>query len=150
MSRRAIFHGAVLIAIAGCIAATASPPAVSQPASGCRATDAVVVPRHLLYFRDLLTSTDSERVSVREHFGLPAASANKVNLVTKAATCVNAANALNTHRGEAGTDRFVWVYTLGTNAFAVEDPSIPAGQGEYTPIYIFSKTWTYKVTIAGM
>jgi hypothetical protein len=42
----------------------------------------------------------------------------------------------------------VWVYALGNNYFAVEDPGMPAFPGEPTFIYIFTKTWTYKVTAA--
>jgi hypothetical protein len=102
--------------IALILAFTAAPvtQAMAQT-SGCQPADTIIVPEHLAYFKELLTSTDSARKAVRDSLGLAAVSAMKVSLVTKSSTCVGAVNALNEHRQESGVVRRVWVYALGSD-----------------------------------
>jgi hypothetical protein len=108
-----------------------------------------VVPDHLTYFRDLLTTTDPARAAVRDSLGLTKTTASKVNLVTKAATCTSAVTALNAQRREPNTVRQVWVCTLG-NDFAVEDPALVVAPGEYRPIYLFSSKFVPQRTLVGI
>jgi hypothetical protein len=121
-------------------------PAVAQSTSGCRAADTKIVPRRLAYFRGLLTTTAPVRVAIRDTFGLSAVSASKINLVTKASTCVAAVNAMNAISQSVGKVRQVWVYTLGTN-YAVEDPA-DQEPGQYRLIYLFTNSHVYKSTMA--
>ena len=123
-----------------------APPSLVAQSSGCRPADTVAVPRRLSYFRDLLTTTDPARVAVRDSLGLSATNVNKINLVTKNSTCVNAVNAMNTQRQQSGKVRQVWVYTLGNN-YAVEDPA-DQEPGQYRLIYLFSNSNVYKRTLA--
>jgi hypothetical protein len=137
------------VALAGLVLAGAPHGGFAQSTSGCRTADTVVVPQRLVYFQDLLTATAPNRVAVRDSLGLSPTTASKVSLVTKSATCASAVTALNSQRGEAGTIRSVWVYKLGSD-YGVEDPALPVGPGEYTPIYIFSSRFEYKRTLAGL
>jgi hypothetical protein len=137
--------GAVLVLNVGASAPSFRTPAPisAQEASGCRPADTDRVPTHLAYFKAKLANTDSAAIKFRNMFLLDAVAANKVTLVTKSTTCVSGATAVNTVRGEPGTNRQVWVYALGNN-FAVEDPEIPTPPlGEY-PIYFFDKNWVLK------
>ena len=135
--------------LTACVNASSSPALAASANSGCRPPDSFFVQARLDYFRMLLTSTDSALVAARESYGLSVVGANRINLVTNMSTCLSAANALNTQRGEAGTSRLVWVYALG-NDYAVVDPDIPPVPGESDPIYLFSHNWTYKVTLVGI
>ena len=131
-----------------CFTASSAPEPADRASSGCRPPDSFFVQARFDYFRILLTSTDSAQVAARDSLGLSKVSANKVNLVTKQTTCVNAVNALNTLLGESGTNRLVWVYALG-NDYAVVDPEL-VPPPKNTPIHIFTRNWTYKVTIVGI
>ncbi len=149
MTSRSLANLVVSLLLIACINASSTPAPAASATSGCRPPDSFFVQARLDYFRTLLTSSDSAHVAARASFDLSAVSANKVNLVTKQTTCVSAANALNTQRGEAGTSRLVWVYALG-NDYAVVDPDIPGAPEESTPIYLFTHNWTYKMTMVGI
>jgi hypothetical protein len=132
--------------VSALVIALIAPASVVAQSSGCRPADTMTVPKRLAYFRSLLTTTNPARIAVRDSLGLSAASASKINLVTKASTCVSAVNALNAQRQETGKVRQVWVYTLGNN-YAVEDPA-DQDPDQYTLIYLFSNTHVYKRTLA--
>lgn len=127
------------LAVWSCAPATMS----AQSGSGCRQADTDNVPRRLAYFKRLLSGTDSSSVAFRTAFQLQAVAVNKVSLLTKAATCASAANAVNAVRGSPGVVRQVWVYALGSN-YAVEDPAIPVPALGDLPIYLFSGSWVAK------
>ena len=118
--------------------------AAAQGSSGCRPPDTVSVPTHLQYLTRFLVCTDSLAVGFRDAFKLQPTTANKIALVTKNATCLAAASALNAIAGTPTAVRQVWVYTLGNN-YAVEDPSIAdePDPGEY-PIHFFDRQWRPK------
>ena len=138
-----------LVVLAVMLGACAPLPANAQSGSGCRAADTVVVPEHLTYFKDLLSTNDPARAAVRDSLGLAKTAVSKISLVTTTATCTSAVTALNTRRGEPNTVRQVWVYKLG-NDFAVEDPALTVPASEYRPIYLFSGSFVYKRTLAGI
>jgi hypothetical protein len=121
-------------------------PIPAQATSGCRPEDALYVPRRLVYFRDLLTTTDPARAAVRDSLQLAPVKADDIKLVTKTSTCTRAVSALNTQRQEPGKARQVWIYSFGNN-YAIEDPADQA-PGQDHPIYIFSKAHVYKRTLA--
>jgi hypothetical protein len=97
------------------------------------------------YLKDLVSSTDAQFVQLRTKTGLPKANASKVVLVTKAATCKSAADALNVVAAEPGTVRRVYVYALGT-WFAVVDPGIQTPDGT-RPLHILDAKFAYRGSI---
>ena len=100
------------------------------------------VQRRLDYLRELVSSTDTNRVRMRSVLGVQQASANKVNLVTKQTTCQAAITALNGVRQEPGVVRQVFVFTWGTG-FAVDDPGLDR-PGMSRDFWIFDKNWNSK------
>jgi hypothetical protein len=136
----------------GLCASGCAPVLSAQGSSGCLAAAADtgrVSSRHD-YLRQLVSSADSDYVATRQELGLPTMSANKVTLVTKQSTCQSAVTAMNAVRQEQGIIRQVWVYALGTAGYALDDPGQDpdVGYGD-RPLYFFSRSFGYKLTLTG-
>lgn len=128
------------------ISLACSPALTAQGTSGCRAADQVRSPARLAFLKELVSSSD--HVGTRQDLGIATMSANKVTLVTRQQDCQNAAAALNTTRQEPGKVRQVWLYALGTAAYAVDDPGLYAGFAARV-LYFFNRSFVYKSTISG-
>ncbi|HEV8613713.1 MAG TPA: hypothetical protein VGQ73_09375, partial [Gemmatimonadales bacterium] len=124
----------------------------AQSSSGCltAAADTGRVSSRLDHLKQLVSSADSDYVSIRQDLGMSTMSANKVTLVTKQSTCQSAVTALNAVRQEQGTVRQVWVYALGTAGYALDDPSQDpdVGYGDRV-LYFFNRTFGYTLTLSG-
>lgn len=110
-------------------------------AGTCRATSArsEEIQNYLIY---VATSSDSSAVYDRAAIGIPMTTARKVNLITRASTCDNAAVAVNEALGEPGGSRDVWVYAYDRQ-YVVVDPNAPTPDG--TPLFFFDSHWTFII-----
>lgn len=139
--------GGICLGLLGCA------PAIAQPTAVCRPADIDVVPARLDYFRRVLSDTTTEHAAAfaatREAFELSPAASSSVRLVADESLCRAALAALNRVREEPGTHRRLWVYSLGP-AFAVEDPDLDIPPGDYRPLYLFDRSWRYKMTMVGI
>jgi hypothetical protein len=122
--------------------------AQSTSSSGCLPADTTRAPARLAYLKDLVSSSDSDRVGHRQDLGLPRMNASKVVLVTKQRDCQNAVTALNNLRNESGKVRQIWLYMLGTSGYAVDDPSLDVGFADKV-LHFFNSKFAYKGTISG-
>jgi len=129
--------------------ACASNSLAAQNSSGCLPADTVFVPMHLTYLRSLVSSTDPSDDSVRVKLGIPKANPSKVSLVTSRTTCVKAVSTLNAKRNEPNAVRQVWVFALGGGDYAVEDPAINPAPGEWMPVYILDRHFSFKNILYG-
>lgn len=119
---------------------------VAQGASGCRAmTDRVQ--GKIDYVKELVSSTDTNRVAMRQSLGVAQASASKVTLVTKTSTCQSAVTGLNTILGTPGIARQVYVIATG-NGYAVDDPSLDV-LGRGADLFFLTKTFGYQAIVNG-
>jgi len=122
-------------------------PAASAQ-SGCATVDSVHVPNRLNYLQQMVSSSDSDHVATRQALGIPVLTPSKVSLVTKAATCQSGVNAMNTVRQEAGAVRRVWVFALGNEGYAVDDPGLDSLAGGGV-MYFFNRSFAHKLTLFG-
>jgi hypothetical protein len=129
--------------IGGC-----APALAAQGTSGCRPNDTDRTKSTINYLRNLVSSSDTNRVRMRSVLGVQSAQANKVTLVTKTVTCQTAVTALNGVRSEPNAARQVFVYTWGLG-FAVEDPALDV-PGMDHDLYIFDKNWVSKSIVNGL
>lgn len=115
-------------------------PAWSQVGT-CRPTSprADEILSYLVY---LATSTDSSAIHDRQAFGLSMTSTRKVKLLSKAATCTDAATAVNTAVDAPGTPRAVWVYSYD-RLYVVVDPDVSSDDG--TATFIFDPHWNQTI-----
>jgi hypothetical protein len=125
-------------------------PALSAQSntSGCLSSDQTRVPARLTFLKELVTSSDSDYVSTRQDLGLATMNASKVVLVTKQRDCQNAVTALNSVRQEPGTVRHIWLYTLGTSGYVVDDHGLDAVVADRV-LYFFDPKFVYKRTFSG-
>lgn len=114
---RRIFLSITLFACAG---------AVTRPQSTCLPTD-----EHALEFRsflrELVTSTDTARASLRVVMGFPAMDSTKVTIVTTNRICNSVAQGFNAVLRTPNLVRQLYVVKVGT-FYAAKDPGHPAGE----------------------
>jgi hypothetical protein len=79
------------------------------------------------YLRELVTTTDAERVGLRGDLGLVAMDSSKVVLVTTARTCDNVGTGMNTAFKTVGAARNLYVFSVG-QSYVAQDPDRPAGE----------------------
>lgn len=115
-------------------------PTLSQTTS-CRAADSTSA-RTVGDLKNLVTSSDSFTVRVRNGLGLPTMPASKVSYSTDSRTCNSAVTALNTYFATPGRSRAVHVYKIGSY-FGVEDPT-EQNPGSYRGVVIYDSKWVYK------
>jgi hypothetical protein len=123
--------------------------AAQTSTSGCRPADQVRSPARLTFLRELVSSSDSDHVATRQDLGLPVLKTSKVTLVTRQRDCQRAVEALNNVRQEPGTIRQVWLYALGTEGYALDDPGLDQGRYSDKVLYFFVPNFTYKRTYSG-
>jgi hypothetical protein len=123
--------------------------AAQTSTSGCRPADQVRSPARLTFLRELVSSADTQHVASRQDLGLPVMRTSKVTLVTRQRDCQRAVEALNNVRQEPGTIRQVWLYALGTEGYALDDPGLDQGRYSDKLLYFFSPNFTYKRTYSG-
>jgi hypothetical protein len=116
--------------------------------SGCLTADGGRAKARLGLLKDLMSSSDSDHVAAREVLGLRVIGPAEVMLVAGQEDCEPAVKALNALRWEPGTFRQVWLYRLGMEGYAVDDPSLDVGYAD-TILYFFGPDFEYKGTESG-
>ena len=107
-------------------------PLTAQSTSSCHAQTADALNLRS-YIRELVSTTDTARVRLRNTLGLSKTDSTKVVLVTATATCVNVATGINTGYQTPNLARHLYVVQVG-KLFAAQDPDHLAG--EYAPTVI--------------
>lgn len=115
----------------------------AQTVSTCRASDAGAQ-EMLSFVRELVTSTSSERVQLRNYLGLRAMDSTKVQLVSDNQTCAKVAAGLNTRLATPSLVRQLYVVKVGTD-FAAKDPGNPAG--EWWPTVTLDNRYRFKAAV---
>jgi len=115
--------------------------------SGCR-EDLERAQARLAYLKELVSSPDSDHAASRRDLGIGKMNPRKVTLVTRQHDCRKAVNALNSVRQEPGTVRQIWLYALGGQGYAVDDPGLDVGFSDKV-LYFFGPKFRYKVTYSG-
>jgi hypothetical protein len=119
-----------------------------QAASACLAPGAFS--QNLVRYMDtLVTSTDSDLVSTRIRYGLPAVSPSAVSLVSDTTLCRTYANAYSADINPTSpmVGRRVYVVQVGSNRFVVADPTYQGG--EWTGYTVFDSSQTVIARFAG-
>jgi hypothetical protein len=117
---KALLFLAAVIAL-GIKAATAT-----TVASTCLASDMHAL-RLRSFVRDLVTTTDSTHIALRNSLGLKAMDSTRVTLVSDNRICDKAATGINTALATPGLVRSLYVVAAGT-MYAAQDPGHPAGE----------------------
>ena len=121
---------------------------LAQGKSGCRA-DLERSQARLAYLKELVSSPDSDHATSRRDLGIGKMNPGKVTLVTRRRDCRKAVNALNSVRQEPGTVRQIWLYALGGQGYAVDDPGLDVGFSSKV-LYFFGPKFRYKATHSGL
>jgi hypothetical protein len=140
MFHRSIYQAFLSAGWALVLVVSSATPTLSQTTS-CRAIDSTSA-RTVGDLKDLVTSSDSFTVRVRNALGLPTMQASKVSFVTDSRTCNSAVTALNTYFSTPGRSRVVDVYKIGTY-YGVEDPT-ERSEGAYRGVVVYDSKWVYK------
>lgn len=113
--------------------------AVAPAQSTCLPID-----EHALQFRsfvrELVTSTDTARTSLRQLLGFPAMDSTKVSIVTTNRTCNSVAQGYNTALKKPNLVRQLYVISVGS-FYAAKDPGHPAG--EWWPTVSFDSKYRF-------
>jgi hypothetical protein len=99
----------------------------------------------MAYLRELISSSNPDRVEMRRQIGLVAASPDAVRSVDDARACQRAVAAVNTRHETPGLERSIWVFHLG-DAYAVEDPT-GHQRGERIGIQFFDENFAFLKTV---
>lgn len=118
-------------------------PARAQTMSTCRPSD-VDAQRMLRSLRELVVSTQSDRVQLRNAFLLKAIDSTNVVLVTDNAVCAKVATGINTFLTTPNLFRHLYVVRVG-NDFAAKDPGHP--WGEWWPTITLDSQFRYKSSV---
>lgn len=92
------------------------------------------------FLRELVTSTDTGRVSLRVTLGFPAMDSTKVAIVTTNRICNNVAKGYNTVQKTPNLVRQLYVVSVGT-FYAAKDPGHLAG--EWCPTISFDSKYKF-------
>jgi len=102
--------------ILGAVIAAAS---TTQAQSSCLTRDSVAIPYFQSQLVAMITASDTATVNFRNSIDLPSANANAVNLVSGAATCLKAANALAAITPGGDPSPAASVFKIGSTRFVV-------------------------------
>jgi hypothetical protein len=116
--------------------------------SSCLTADGVRPEARLSFLKDLMISSDPDHIATREVLGLRTVGPAEVTLVTQQEDCRRAVAALNTIRQEPGKIREVWVYRLGEEGYALDDPGLDVGYADKV-LSFFGPDFRYKGTQSG-
>lgn len=92
------------------------------------------------YLRDLVSTTNADRVALRTQLGLAQTDSSQVVIQTDERTCGRVADAINKAQNTAQLERHLYVFNVGS-AYAARDPDHPSG--EWLPTVIVDSK--YKV-----
>lgn len=121
----------------------------SNVSAQCKPADAQTA-NMIRYMRQLATATvpaDSESVKLRSTYGIPAATANQVLLVTTTRTCQSALSAFRTAAPDV-TPSPTSVYVVAVGSVYVVWATRPA-QSEWTPHVVFTSKFQVLSQFAG-
>ena len=79
------------------------------------------------YVRELVSTTDTQRIRLRNHLGLSKLDSTKVVLVSSASICTSVAGGINGALQTPGLIRQLYVVQAG-RVFAAQDPGHPAAE----------------------
>ena len=79
------------------------------------------------YVRELVSTTDTQRIRLRNHLGLSKMDSTEVVLVSSATICTSVAGGINGALQTPGLIRQLYVVQAG-RVFAAQDPGHPAGE----------------------
>lgn len=124
-----------------------APVSPAHDTSGCR-EDLERSQARLAYLKELVSSPDSDHAASRRDLGMGKMNPGKVTLVTRQQDCRKAVSALKSVRQEPGTVRQIWLYALGSQGYAVDDPGLDLGFSDKV-LYFFGPKFKYKLTYSG-
>jgi hypothetical protein len=107
--------------------------------STCRVADSTALTLRS-YLRQLVTSTDPDRVALRIGIGLAAMDSTTIVQVTNSRVCDNVANGMNAALKTPNLARNLYVFSVG-RSFAAQDPDRAAG--EWLPLMIVDSKYAY-------
>jgi hypothetical protein len=124
-----------------------SSPCLAQ-SSGCLPADDDAE-QLKFYARALVSSTDPERIGLRNTLGLGALDSNKVVPVTDARSCAKVVSGLNLYRQTPSQVRRVHVVAMVRDGFMVFEPapSGPQPASEWKPVYVLTKTFAVRTFV---
>lgn len=110
-----------------------------QAQSTCRPSDESALQLRG-FLRELVSTTDTARLSLRATLGFPAMDSTKVVIVTTNRICANVAQGYNTIQRTPNLVRQLYVISVGT-FYAAKDPGHPAG--EWWPTVSFNSKYKF-------
>ena len=125
------------------LVAVAPVSARTQTTSSCKPLD-VYAQRMLSSLRQLVVSTQPDRVQLRDAILLRATDPTKVVLVIDNAVCAKVAAGINTFLRTPNLVRQLYVVKVGTD-FAAKDPGHP--WGEWWPTITLDNKYKYKSSV---
>lgn len=122
---------------------SAPPTRAMALASTCKASDASALVLRS-YLRTLVSTSDPERVALRNGIGLVASDSSKVMLVTTSRICDNVGTGINTAFKTPNLARSLYVFSVG-QSYVAQDPVHPAGQ--WMPLIVVNSKYVYQGSV---
>lgn len=97
------------------------------------------------WIRDIATRPDSVYVATRDSLGIPLTTESKVSIITREATCHDAADAFSSEMGVTPPGGRRIYLIKANNVYFVQDPSERIG--EFTVAMVFTSKWVLVTRI---
>ena len=139
MKSKRILPGVVALTFIALVAACVPVAASQTGGSQCKAADSVST-RINIFLSNLLVSTESGDVAMRDTVGIAGVQPRQVVLVADSRTCSGLASALDRLEGVNRPGRLVYAFSVG-NTFVALDPTIKSG--EWVPLLFYNNHFKF-------
>lgn len=114
-------------------------PSTTRAQSSCLIPDSVAIPYFQSQLVIMVTASDTATVNYRNSINLPSTNASAVTLVSDAATCLKAANALATITPGGDPSPAAYVFKIGSTRFVAFNGRQKVHGSQYA--YVFDKNF---------
>jgi hypothetical protein len=121
------------------IGALIAAPSTTRAQSTCLTPDSVAIPFFQSQLVAMVTASDTATVNYRDSINLPSANASAVTLVSDAASCLKAANALATITPGGDPSPAAYVFKIGSTRFVAFNGRQKVHGSQYA--YVFDKNF---------
>ena len=121
------------------IGALIAAPSTTRAQSSCLAPDSVAIPYFQSQLVTMVTASDTATVNYRNSINLPSTNASSVTLVSDAATCRKAANALAAITPGGDPSPAAYVFEIGATRFVAINGRQKVHGSQYA--YVFDKNF---------
>jgi hypothetical protein len=114
-------------------------PSTTRAQSSCLTPDSIAIPYFQSQLVAMVTASDTATVNYRNRLNLPSTNANAVTLVSDAATCLKAANALATITPGGDPSPAAYVFKISATRFVAFNGRQKVHGSQYA--YVFDKNF---------